>query len=93
MYSIEHTANSRLTDGKLRGGDKSLQIAPICSGIHFEFNEHFGCYFIQSGMKITMLFPGLPTSFGYHLPPLFHTTKSLIHNHPRLVKAYLNQSD
>jgi len=92
-YPSKQSNNIWPTYCKSRGGGQPLQLAPIRSRIHLEYNKHVGCYLCHSEMMLTIKFSGLLTSFRYHLPLLFHTSTSWIHNLHSQVRADLNQAD
>jgi len=81
QFILEKSNKIRLTDCQSRDGGKPLQHAAIHSMIQLEYNIQLGCYWCDSDMKLGIYSSGLPTSFRYHLPLLFHTTKSWIHKH------------
>jgi hypothetical protein len=75
-----------------RGG-KPLQLAVLRRRIHLQYKVHVGCYLFHSDMRLTIYSSGLPASFCNHLPLLFHTNESWIHNHSSEVRADLNQTN
>jgi len=68
--------NIGLKHCKSQDSRRPLQLAPILSKIHLKFKEQVCCYSFYSDLKMTTYSSGHPASFHYHLPPLFHTTKS-----------------
>jgi len=92
MYPCSQTNRIRPTDCTLRGGEKPQQLADILSKIHLEYNKHVGCYLFHSDLRLTIESSGLLTSFRYHLPLLFNTSNTWIHNHLSQVRADLNRA-
>ena len=82
IYACWQTNNIRPTYCTSQGGGKPLHLVDIRRRIHLQYEKHLGCYLFHSDMKLTIESSGHPTSFRYHLPLLFHTRKSWIHNNP-----------
>jgi hypothetical protein len=93
MYPCYLTNIIRLTYCSSPGSAKPLQHAAILGRIHLEYNEHVGCYLFHSDMPLTIHCSWLPTSLHYHLPPLFHTSRSGKHKYLRQVRANRNSAE
>jgi len=81
------TNDIRPTYCKSRHGGKPLELAANSIRIHLEYNVQVGYYWFHSDLKLTVYSSGLPTSFRYHLPLLFHTSKSGLHKHLSQVRV------
>jgi len=93
IYPCSYTSNIGPTYCTSRGCGKPVHLSAERSRIHREYNEHIGCYIFHSDMRLTIRSSELPTSFRYHLPLLFPTTKWWIHNHLSQVRAHSNQAN
>jgi len=90
IYRCKQTNNIGPTYYNLSDSWEPLKPSIICSTICLDCNVQVGCHGFHFYLKLTIYFSELPTSIHYHLPHLFHKSKSLLHKHVSKVIADLN---
>jgi len=81
MYLVKQTDNAGPTYRKWQTGCKPLQPTTILSMIHSELIMQVRWYSFCFDRELTIYSSGLPTSFRYHLPLFYHTSKSGVQKH------------